>query len=97
LFAKSLLKGFRSADVVARLGGDEFAVMMVGERAFSQGALKALRARIETIQQDLPIRLRWSVGAVRYDKSSHGSVEDFLAEADKHMYADKFRNSFVLS
>lgn len=97
LFAKSLLKGFRSADVVARMGGDEFAVMMVGERAFSQRALKALRARIEQLQQELPIRLRWSVGSVRYDESSHGSVEEFLAEADERMYADKFRNSLVLS
>jgi diguanylate cyclase (GGDEF)-like protein len=97
LFAKSLLKGFRSADVVARLGGDEFAVMMVGERAFSQRALKALRTRIEKMQRDLPMRLRWSVGSVRYDESSHGSVEEFLAEADKRMYADKFRNSHIVS
>jgi diguanylate cyclase (GGDEF)-like protein len=97
LFAKSLLKGFRSADVVARLGGDEFAVMMAGERAFSQRALKAMRARIDTIQHDLPMRLKWSVGRVRYDRSSHGSVEEFLAEADKRMYADKFKNSLVLT
>ena len=97
LFAKSLLKGFRSADVVARLGGDEFAVMMAGERAFSQRALKALTARIEKLQQDLPMRLKWSVGSVRYDQSSHESVDEFLADADKRMYADKFRNSLVLS
>lgn len=96
LFAKSLLKGFRSADVVARLGGDEFAVMMVGERAFSQQALKAMRARIEKMQQDLPIRLKWSVGSVRYDSAIHKSVEEFLAEADKRMYADKFKNGLVL-
>jgi len=96
LFAKSLLKGFRSADVVARLGGDEFAVMMAGESAFSQRALKAMRGRIDTMQQDLPMRLKWSVGRVRYDKSSHGSVEEFLAEADKRMYADKSKNSLGL-
>lgn len=97
LFAKSLLKGFRSADVVARLGGDEFAVMMVGESAFSQRALKALTARIEKMQKDLPMRLRWSVGRVRYDESRHGGVDEFLAEADKQMYVDKFRKSLVLS
>jgi diguanylate cyclase (GGDEF)-like protein len=97
LFAKSLLKGFRSADVVARLGGDEFAVMMVGEKGFSQRALGALRARIETMQQDLPMRLKWSVGSVRYDESSHGSVEEFLAEADEQMYANKLKNSHAVS
>lgn len=96
LFAKSLLKGFRSADVVARLGGDEFAVMMAGARAFSQRALKAMRARIDSMQHELPMRLKWSVGRVRYDKSSHGSIEEFLAEADKRMYADKVKNSLVL-
>lgn len=96
LFAKSLLKGFRSADVIARLGGDEFAVMMAGERAFSQRALKAMTARIDKMQQDLPMRLKWSVGSVRYDRSIHGSVEEFLAEADKQMYANKFKNSLVL-
>ena len=96
LFAKSLLKGFRSADVVARLGGDEFAVMMAGERAFSERALKGMKARIDTVQEDLPMRLKWSVGRVRYDQSIHGSVEEFLAEADKRMYADKFKNSAAM-
>lgn len=96
LFAKNLLKGFRSADVVARLGGDEFAVMMAGESAFSQRALKAMRARIDTLRQELPMRLKWSVGSVRYDPSSHASVEEFLAEADRQMYADKSRNGLFL-
>lgn len=96
LFAKGLLKGFRSADVVARLGGDEFAVMMVGERGFSQRALRALRERVEVMQQDLPMKLRWSVGSVRYDAASHGSVEEFLAAADSRMYADKCGNGLSL-
>lgn len=93
LFAKKLLKSFRSADVVARLGGDEFAVMMAGEKAFSQRALKAMEERIDTVRHDLPMRLTWSVGSVRYDKARHSSVEEFVAEADKRMYADKFKKS----
>ncbi len=93
LFAKRLLKSFRSADVVARLGGDEFAVMMAGEKAFSQRTLEAMKERIDTTQHDLPMRLEWSVGSVRYDKARHASVEELLAEADKRMYADKSRKS----
>lgn len=96
LFAKKLLKSFRSADVVARLGGDEFAVMMAGEKVFTQQALKAMRERIDTMQQDLPMRLRWSVGSVHYDKARHGSVEEFLAEADKNMYADKTKKRLAV-
>lgn len=93
LFAKWLLKSFRSADVVARLGGDEFAVMMAGESAFSQRVLKAMKDRVEAMQEELPISLKWSVGTVRYDKARHTSVEELLAEADQRMYDDKFKKS----
>lgn len=89
LFAKTLLKSFRSADVVARLGGDEFVVMMAGEKLFSQRALESLRARIDSAQANVAGELKWSVGLVRFDKSRHASVDELLADADRKMYAEK--------
>jgi len=93
LFAKALLKSFRSADVVSRLGGDEFAVMMAGERVFSERALETIREHIDTTDDTLAGKLNWSVGRIQFDKARHASMEEFLADADKEMYADKFRKT----
>ncbi len=93
LFAKTLLKSFRSADVVARLGGDEFVVMMASEKEFSQRALESLQERIKAAQPGLARKLKWSVGRVHFDKARHTSVDDLLADADKEMYANKSRKT----
>ena len=96
LFAKGLLKAFRAADVVARLGGDEFAVLMAGDKAFSRRALDTMKGRIDMMRQDLPMGLQWSVGSARYDQSRHSNIDDFLAAADKRMYANKFKSRQAL-
>jgi len=93
LFAKSLLKSFRSADVVARLGGDEFAVMMTGNNVFHHRALKTMQEHIHATRTKFATRINWSVGRIQYDKARHASVEALLADADKEMYADKFRKT----
>ncbi len=93
LFAKTLLKSFRSADVVARLGGDEFVVMMAGESVFSRRPLESLQARIDAAESSLAKKLKWSVGEVQFDKDRHRSMDELLADADKEMYADKFGKS----
>jgi len=93
LFAKTLLKGFRSADVVARLGGDEFAVMMAGEKVSSQRALETIQEHIDSTQTKLARKLKWSVGRIKFDKTRHAGVEELLADADKEMYADKARKT----
>lgn len=92
-FAKALLSSFRSADVVARMGGDEFVVMMAGEKVFSQRALKAMQEYIDAAQTKLARNLKWSVGGIQYDEARHASVDDLLADADKEMYAEKFRKT----
>ena len=93
IFAKTLLKSFRSADVVARLGGDEFAVIMAGEKVSSERPLETLQEHIDSTQTKIAKKLKWSVGRIKYDKARHASVEDLLADADKEMYADKFRKT----
>lgn len=95
LFAKSLLKSFRSADVVARLGGDEFAVMMAGERPISRRTFESLKDRIRQTHERTGLDLKWSVGRTQYSKSRHSGVDDLLADADQEMYADKFRKTSV--
>lgn len=93
LFAKTLLKSFRSADVVARLGGDEFVVIVAGEMVSSERALEVMQARIDSTQTKLASKVKWSVGRIKYDKARHAGVEELLAAADKKMYADKLHKT----
>lgn len=93
LFAKVLLKSFRSADVVARLGGDEFAVMMAGERVFSERALESMDEHVGSIHSKVARALKWSVGMIRFDKTRHAGLDELLADADRLMYADKYRKT----
>jgi diguanylate cyclase (GGDEF)-like protein len=92
-FAKTLLKSFRSADVVARMGGDEFVVMMAGEKIFSERSLESMQKHIDAAQTKLASQLKWSVGAIQFDKARHASVDELLADADKEMYADKLQRT----
>lgn len=92
-FAKTLLKSFRSADVVARMGGDEFVVMMAGEKIFSKRSLESMQKHIDAAQTKLASQLKWSVGAIQFDKARHASVDELLADADKEMYADKLQRT----
>ena len=89
IFAAALLKSFRTADVVCRLGGDEFVVLMAGKRVISERSLKSIQAHIGSAQDEIARKLKWSVGRMQYDPKRHADVEDFLAEADKEMYANK--------
>ncbi len=93
IFAMALLKSFRSADVVARLGGDEFAVLMAGETVFSKRSLASIQKYVDAAQETFAGRLGWSVGSVRFDPSRHPGVDELLADADRAMYADKFRKA----
>ena len=93
IFAVSLLKSFRTADVVSRLGGDEFVVLMAGKRVLSERSLKSIQEHVDASQDEIARELKWSVGRIHYDYERHENVEDFLADADKEMYANKSRNT----
>ncbi|MDH3305353.1 MAG: sensor domain-containing diguanylate cyclase [Gammaproteobacteria bacterium] len=90
-FAKLLLKSFRNSDVVARLGGDEFVVLMAGQQAFSDRALKRMQKRAKDVASNFSEHLGWSVGRARFDPDRHDDIDDLLREADERMYADKSR------
>jgi len=88
-FAGLLLQCFRSADVVARLGGDEFVVLLAGQEADADEALRRLAADIDNEDCEIRRRLKWSAGHVRYNPARHACVEDLLKDADALMYEDK--------
>jgi diguanylate cyclase (GGDEF)-like protein len=92
-FAVTLLKSFRTADVVSRLGGDEFVVLMAGKRVISERSLNSIQAHIDSAEDEIARTLKWSVGRIQYDQKRHADVEDFLAEADRRMYANKSRKT----
>lgn len=88
-FAKLLLKSFRKADVIARLGGDEFVVMMVGNSAFADRAVRDMDERARKTGDPIEQQVRWSTGRVGFDPARHASIDDLLNEADRQMYRSK--------
>lgn len=90
--AELLRKTFRDSDILARLGGDEFAIVTSGARLDCPDAIiERLQTYIEAdnVSGSYAYRLAMSVGAMRYDPSVCGSLQDLLAEADKMMYEKK--------
>ena len=84
-----LRSSFRDSDLLARLGGDEFCVLIV-EGDPERAVERLRRALPETSTGDgVPYDLRLSIGFARFDPSSHRSVEELIAAADRKMYEDK--------
>jgi diguanylate cyclase (GGDEF)-like protein/PAS domain S-box-containing protein len=87
-----LKETLRESDIIARIGGDEFAVLAMrsqrgGERALL-GRLED-RIRAHNLGHAKRLRLSLSMGVVRYDPKRITSLEEFLAQADYHMYQQK--------
>jgi diguanylate cyclase (GGDEF)-like protein/PAS domain S-box-containing protein len=87
--AAILRSTYRSADIIARLGGDEFTVFPVNALESSGGILterldEAL-ARHAT-QSDRPYKLSLTAGLARVDPTDCPTIEDLLAQADRHLY-----------
>jgi diguanylate cyclase (GGDEF)-like protein/PAS domain S-box-containing protein len=92
--ATLLQEQVRETDIVLRYGGDEFLIMLpetdgdtktVKERI--QAAIKERNRTNELV--DFPVTL--AIGSAHWEPNGDRSVDQVLAEADKHMYAEKQR------
>jgi diguanylate cyclase (GGDEF)-like protein len=91
--ADVLKQTFRDCDIIARLGGDEFAVLAPNV-AFEESVrmIDRLRNNLEAFNNgDKSFRLAASLGVVQIDHSSHKTIEEQMATADRAMYDDKRR------
>ena len=89
----SLIAGtIRESDIAARIGGDEFCILLFDDAGVAvDHVTKRIRdaaaAACETYS--LPTDLSISIGVLRIDARTPGSIDELLTEADKSMYAEK--------
>jgi diguanylate cyclase (GGDEF)-like protein len=91
-FAAALMKTFRESDVVGRLGGDEFVVLMTNvDEAGSAPAKARLQSAVDQHNRDAQrgYDIRFSVGALSYDRARHPSLTALLGVAEPLMYEVK--------
>ncbi len=86
-FAAKLVRTVRMSDLAVRTGGDEF-LALLPECTMDQVPVLLARLRpIEVEFQGVPIPVSFSAGSVSYEQGE--SPEEFLARADRTLYADK--------
>ncbi|MBS1191875.1 MAG: diguanylate cyclase protein [Rhodocyclaceae bacterium] len=89
--AEVLRASFRDSDIISRLGGDEFVAFGLGspeQLAELQGRLRETIARFNRLRRrNGPLSL--SIGTVAIDPGSSASLDEWLAQADAAMYAEK--------
>ncbi len=87
-----LLKSFDPNDFIARIGGDEFAVIFKLENPESlQTVIQTLNDNFTDFNQKkkYPFEVNLSFGALVFDKSIHGSINEFVKKLDELMYKNK--------
>ncbi len=97
--ATVLIDTFRQADIVGRLGGDEFAVLLIegSEEANDFTMQQRLQENIDHRNRAFPaFPLELSTGTALFDPANPCSLEDLIAEADRHMYEDKQAKKAVI-
>jgi len=86
-FARRLTSVIRKSDSAARMGGDEFLILLP---ECDTGQVQALLDRLRPMQTEYngaKIPICFSAGWVEYQKGE--STEQFLARADRVLYAEK--------
>jgi len=98
--AEVLSTSIRAGDVAMRLGGDEFLLIF---HDCEKEAVSRLLARIEDrivaigIQEHKPFAMGISLGVTDFNPEHHSTLEEFIADADEHMYKMKQqRKRFVV-
>lgn len=92
IFAEQMKNTFRASDVCARFGGDEFIVLLTdGEQQAATQAINRFAKNLISISKhlDLPYRITFSHGIVKYDHNKHIDIEQLIDEADHAMYKNK--------
>ena len=82
----------RESDIAARIGGDEFCVMLFDDAGASvDNVTKRIRDAAAGAREtySLAATLSISIGTLRVEARTPGSIDELLAEADKSMYAEK--------
>jgi diguanylate cyclase (GGDEF)-like protein len=86
-FARRLARSVRASDLAVRMGGDEF-LALLPECTIDQVPVLLARLRpIEVNFQGTRIPVKFSAGCVGYQQGE--TPEQFLARADRTLYADK--------
>jgi diguanylate cyclase (GGDEF)-like protein len=89
-FARKLARSVRASDLAVRMGGDEF-LALLPECTIDQVPILLARLRpIEVNFQGTRIPVKFSAGCVGYQQGE--TPEQFLARADRTLYADKRAN-----
>ena len=82
----------RESDIAARIGGDEFCILLFDDAGASvehvtRRIREAAAAARETYSLQAPLSI--SIGVLRVEARTPGSIDELLAEADKSMYSEK--------
>jgi len=97
--ANVLRKTFRESDIIARIGGDEFVVLAMETGGAGADVLAARlqeNLRVCNAREGRCYKLSLSIGVARYDPENPCSIDELIAEADKLMYEQKWRNQRCL-
>jgi diguanylate cyclase (GGDEF)-like protein/PAS domain S-box-containing protein len=90
--AAAITGSIRESDIASRIGGDEFCLLLFDEAGETvDQVVKRIRtaAAGARLEHGLPFELSVSIGVIRIDARTPGSIEQLLGEADKSMYTEK--------
>ena len=87
---ESVRSAIRDVDLVCRLGGDEFLLVMSDcELTEAKRIMNRICTQLEQRSEGSPFPYEISWGALSYNKSEFGSLNEFIEAADHLMYEAK--------
>ena len=87
-FVSKLLGG--ALDTIVRHGGDKFAMVQVlGSGEDIAGVTAEIHAKLQQVSSAVACTVEVSIGLAVYKGAAVETLQDFIARADKEMYAEK--------